>query len=103
MRQMINFQELKFVSYQAAFRELADRYAFDMIWIISTRNKCKIQKMNLDEMVEDAQYYLKDSYQRKPQALILVPTREIAIQVSEDINKLLPINLRCVSLYSDPQ
>ena len=62
-----------------------------------------IQKMNLDEMVDDAEYYLEDGYQRKPQALILVPTREIAIQVSDDINKLLPKQLKCVSLYSDPQ
>ena len=62
-----------------------------------------IQKMNLDEMVDDAEYYLEDGYQRKPQALILVPTREIAIQVSDDISKLLPKQLKCVSLYSDPQ
>ena len=59
--------------------------------------------MNLDEMVDDAEYYLEDGYQRKPQALILVPTREIAIQVSDDISKLLPKQLKCVSLYSDPQ
>ena len=62
-----------------------------------------IQKMNLDEMVDDAEYYLEDGYQRQPQALVLVPTREIAIQVSDDINKLLPRQLKCVSLYSDPQ
>ena len=52
--------------------------------------------MNLDEMIDDAEYYLEDGYQRKPQALILVPTREIAIQVSDDISKLLPKQLKCV-------
>src|SRR2546423_11784537 len=36
----------------------------------------------------------------KPQVLILVPTRELALQVSEETNKLSPHNnLRVVAIY----
>ncbi len=41
-----------------------------------------------------------DSRQKNPQALILVPTRELAVQVKEEVIKLsLGLKIRCVALY----
>jgi len=41
-----------------------------------------------------------DSRQKNPQALILVPTRELAVQVKEEVVKLsLGLKTRCVALY----
>jgi len=40
------------------------------------------------------------SRQKNPQALILVPTRELAVQVKEEVVKLsLGLKIRCVALY----
>ena len=47
---------------------------------------------------------LNDGYRRKPNALILVPTRELAIQIKDDAAKLLKgTQIRAVALYSNPE
>ena len=47
---------------------------------------------------------LNDPYRRKPNALILVPTRELAIQIKKEADKLLlGTNFKCAALYSNPQ
>ena len=47
---------------------------------------------------------LEDGYRRKPNALILVPTRELAIQIKEEADKLLlGTNFKCAALYANPQ
>ena len=41
-----------------------------------------------------------DERSKKPQALILVPTRELAVQVSDEVEKLsYGLKVRCVSVY----
>ena len=47
---------------------------------------------------------MKDGYRRRPNALVLVPTRELAIQIKDECEKLLKgTHIRSVALYKNPQ
>ena len=47
---------------------------------------------------------MQDGYQRRPNAVVLVPTRELAIQVNDQVNKLLKgTHFKCVALYKNTQ
>ena len=64
----------------------------------SQRNK------RFPELCQVFKEMLEDGYRRKPNALILVPTRELAIQIKEEADKLLlGTNFKCAALYANPQ
>ena len=64
----------------------------------SQRNK------KFPELYQVFKEMLEDGYRRKPNALILVPTRELAMQIKEEADKLLlGTNFKCAALYANPQ
>ena len=62
------------------------------------------QKNKSTKLMKVIVQMLNDGYRRKPNALILVPTRELAIQIKDDAAKLLKgTQIRTVALYSNPE
>ena len=62
------------------------------------------QKNKSTKLMTVCAQMLNDGYRRKPNALILVPTRELAIQIKDEATKLLVgTQIRTVALYSNPE
>ena len=73
--------------------------------IIESETTSRFQRRTEDSGINKVfQDILKDGYRRQPNALILVPTRELAIQVKEEAEKLLiGTKFKVAALYTNPK